>query len=78
MELHLVSNAEVDRLLDEAKETIDLQERTKILGEAQQIIWDEAPYIWLYVNSIITAKRSDVKGVSVLPVVFTQVQNATK
>lgn len=72
------SNEKVDELLADAKRSIDLEQRTQILGEAQQIIWEEAPYLWLYVNSIITAKRSDVEGVSVLPVVFTQIHNATK
>ena len=67
------TNAEVDQLLDEAAKQVDLDQRTELLGQAQQQIWEDAPYIWLYANSIITAKNSDVEGVQVLPVVFTQV-----
>lgn len=72
------SNPEVDEALRLARQTIDLEQRTVLLGEAQQMIWDEAPYLWLYVNSIISAKRSDITDVRVLPVVFTQVQDARK
>lgn len=67
------TNAEVDQLLDEAAKQVDLDQRTELLGQAQQQIWEDAPYIWLYSNTIITAKSSDVEGVQVLPVVFTLV-----
>lgn len=67
------NNSEVDQLLDEASAQVDLDQRTELLGQAQKQIWEEAPYIWLYSNTIITAKSSDVEGVQVLPVVFTLV-----
>lgn len=72
------SNSQVDNLLKEAKKTVDLAQRTELLGQVEKQIWDDAPYIWLYSNNIITAKKKNVSGVHVLPVVFTLVQNASK
>lgn len=67
------SNKQVDSLLDKAKIEVDMKERTNILGQVEKMIWDDAPYIYLYTNTIITAKNKDVSGVQVLPVVFTLV-----
>jgi ABC-type transport system substrate-binding protein len=65
------SNKQVDSLLDQAKTQVDMKERTNTLGQAEKVIWDDAPYIYLYTNTIITAKIKDVTGIQVLPVVFT-------
>ena len=71
------SNAEVDGLLAEAKVTVDGIARTSILGDAQEIIWDEAPYIWMQVNNIISASRADLDGVEVWPVIFTIIRGGS-
>ena len=68
------SNAEVDAMLAEAKVTVDGDARAAILADVQEIIWSEAPYIWLQVNNIISATRADLNGVEVWPVIFTIVR----
>ncbi len=71
------SNEEVDRLLREAGTAPDEAERNAALAEAQSIIWDESPYLWLQINENITAVRKNVGGVEVLPIVFTSLRNAS-
>jgi ABC-type transport system substrate-binding protein len=69
-------NADVDRLIEQAKVTVDAKKHTELLGEAQKLIWDDAPYVFLQVNDIISAKRKDLEGVEVWPIIFTIVRNA--
>lgn len=69
-------NADVDALLAKAKVTVDGDARAKLLGEAQDIIWKDAPYVWLQVNNIVSAAGAGVEGVEVWPVIFTVVRNA--
>ena len=52
---------------------MDADEFAETMKEAQEIVWEDCPYIWLYSNNIISAKRKDVGNVTVLPVVFTLV-----
>ena len=68
------ANGKVDALLNQARVTVDGDARAAILAEAQEIIWSEAPYIWLQVNNIISASRTDLTGVEVWPVIFTIVR----
>ena len=58
-------NAKVDELLNQARVTVDGDARAAILADVQEIIWSEAPYIWLQVNNIISAARADLGGVEV-------------
>ena len=69
-------NGEVDRLLDEAEVTVDLEQRKKLLGQAQEIIWKEAPYVWMQVNNIVSAAGKDLAGAEVWPIIFTIIRNA--
>lgn len=71
------ANADVDALLAKAKSTVDPAMRAELLGDAQEIIWQESPYVWLQVNDVISAASSDVNGVEVWPIVFTVVRNAS-
>lgn len=66
-------NDEVDRLLVEAKEQVLPEEFNESMRQAEEIVWEECPYIWLYSNNIISAASVDVDHVIVLPVVFTLV-----
>ena len=61
----------MDQLLAQARTEVDADAFAETLKEAQEIVWEECPYIWLYSNNIISAKRKDVDHVIVLPVVFT-------
>jgi ABC-type transport system substrate-binding protein len=72
------SNPEVDELLNEADQAVDSEARFDLLGQAQQLIWDDAPMIWLYAPDILVGARRDVQGVYIWPTIFTVVRDATK
>lgn len=65
------SNSQVDSLVQQASQTVDQDAQHQVLGKVQKLIWDDAPYIWLYVNNILTAYDDKVATPTVLPVVFT-------
>jgi ABC-type transport system substrate-binding protein len=61
------SNKEVDRLIENARSGKSSKETGKLLGKAQQIIFDEAALLFLHYDPNVFACRSKVKGVSVTP-----------
>jgi ABC-type transport system substrate-binding protein len=69
-------NPEVDRLLSDAGTNPDRAKAVADLAQAQKLIWDDAPYIWLQINENITATRKQVTGVQVWPSLFTDVRYA--
>lgn len=72
------SNPDVDALLAQAQTTVATDARLDLLGQAQQLIWDDAPMIWLYVPDLLVGARSNVQGVYIWPTVFTVVRDASK
>lgn len=66
-------NEEVDAAIVKAKASVDPAQRYQLLKQIQDVVWKEAPYIWLYAEHNVSAARSDVNTVTVLPVVFTLV-----
>ncbi len=72
------SNPEVDRLLNEAQNTVIEEARYDLLGQAQKLIWDDAPMIWLYVPDILVGARQNVQDAYIWPTVFTVVRQASK
>ncbi|MDJ0499063.1 MAG: ABC transporter substrate-binding protein [Acidimicrobiia bacterium] len=56
------ANAEVDRLLDEARVETDQAARKALYDQAAQLIVDEASYIYLYNPDNINAWRDEVGG----------------
>jgi len=69
------SNPRVDELLRQATGTIDPEARKQLLAEAQKIIWDECPSIFLFVPNNIVAARKEVTGIVVQPVMFVILKN---
>jgi ABC-type transport system substrate-binding protein len=61
------SNPEVDRLLDEARAVVDSDERRRLYDEAISIIWEDAPWLFLYSELQLTAVRTNVQGFVVHP-----------
>ena len=55
-------NERVDELLDKARVAVDTAEREALYLEAQQIIRDEAPWIFLYSGEYLDATRANVGG----------------
>ncbi|PZU86740.1 MAG: ABC transporter substrate-binding protein [Chelatococcus sp.] len=61
------SNAEVDRLLDQARTIYDPAERKKLYDAAQAILQDELPLIYLYNETVFFALRSNISGFRISP-----------
>lgn len=61
------SNAEVDKLLDEARTVYDVEARKKLYDAAQRILQDERPQIYLYNQTVFFALRSNVQGFVINP-----------
>ena len=57
----LYSNPEVDRLIGVTRETFDEAQVRAAYLKAQEIIWDECPWIWLFEQPDITAINKRLK-----------------
>ncbi|TVR23192.1 MAG: glutathione ABC transporter substrate-binding protein [Anaerolineaceae bacterium] len=60
-------NPEVDALLEEARSTLDPEARLAAYDEAISIIWEDAPWLFLYSEIQVTAIRNNVSGFIVHP-----------
>ena len=60
-------NKESDKLIKAALETSDPKVRADAYGKVQKMLWDDCPWIFLTYDSNISASRSNVTGISVLP-----------
>ena len=65
------SNPEVDALLEEGRRVVDEAERKAIYAEAQQLIAEDAPMVFLYANAQTSAMNEKVRGFDVHPTVTT-------
>lgn len=61
------SNAQVDKLLDEARTIYDVAERKKRYDAAQKILQDELPIVYLYNQTVFFALRSNIEGFVINP-----------
>ena len=57
------SNPELDELLERGRREMDQEERRKIYWEAQKIVNDQLPYVFLYTRNNVAAMDKKVKGV---------------
>ena len=55
-------NPEVDELLEAARIETDTEERKALYADAIELIWDDAPWIFLHSISQINAVRNNVEG----------------
>jgi ABC-type transport system substrate-binding protein len=69
-------NEKVDAALRDANTNPDEGKRLEALGEAQRLVWEDAPYLWLQVNENVSATRKSVGGVELWPIVFTSLRKA--
>jgi glutathione transport system substrate-binding protein len=60
-------NKEVDQLLQKALQSPTKEDRLENYAKIQQIVYKEAPWIFLYVPENAVAKRSNVDNVTILP-----------
>ena len=61
------TNEKVDELLEKGFTEPNNEKRKELYGEACDLIWEDAPLIFLYVQNFVLAHRSDLEGVEVLP-----------
>ncbi|MFO8042878.1 MAG: glutathione ABC transporter substrate-binding protein [Alkalispirochaeta sp.] len=55
-------NERVDELLDDARVETDREAREELYAEAIELIWEDAPWIFLYDQGQINANRTNVEG----------------
>ncbi|MEM6430804.1 MAG: glutathione ABC transporter substrate-binding protein [Deinococcota bacterium] len=61
------SNEEVDALAEAASATSDQDERAALYAEAQEIIWNDAPWMFLYSPDNLAAYANELEGVFYMP-----------
>lgn len=59
------SNAEYDKLINEAKVETDVEKRSEMLRKAEDILMDEMPILPIYYYTTVTAANENVKGVEI-------------
>lgn len=69
-------NPEVDEALIQGTSTTDEEERIEAYGKAQEIIWEEAPWVFLHAEEQIIAKHTDLENVLILPIEQLRFHNA--
>ncbi|GHV26465.1 glutathione ABC transporter substrate-binding protein GsiB [Clostridia bacterium] len=60
-------NDEFDSLLDEARLTSDPAQLTDLYAKIQSIVWDEAPWLFLGSDQVISGQKTYVDGISLRP-----------
>jgi peptide/nickel transport system substrate-binding protein len=61
------SNPEVDRLLAQASSTVDQARRKSLYFRAQRLIYDDAPWIFMFSAQNLAATRKNVAGLQLNP-----------
>lgn len=61
------ANDEVDRLLEAGRATTDPEERLAIYAEVQEIIVEEAPWIFLTTGETAVGTQADIRGLELSP-----------
>ena len=60
-------NPEYDKIMKASREEQDPQKRSALLKKASEIVWDDAPWMWLHVEKFVIAYSSKIKGMVVTP-----------
>jgi len=60
-------NAAVDALLDAGRRCVNEEDRKQIYAEAQKIIWEDAPWIFLHEQQQVIAYRKGIVGIYMEP-----------
>ena len=71
-------NPKVDELLAKGRATFDLDERAQYYAEAQELIWDDAAFIWVFVQQNVLAAHKGVTGYEFLATGNLRFHTATK
>ena len=60
-------NPEYDKIMKASRQEQDPQKRLALLKQASEIVWDDAPWLWLHVEKFVIAYSSKIKGMVVTP-----------
>lgn len=60
-------NPKVDRLIEEGSKEFNPSKRAEIYADIQKIVWDAAPWLFLYRLTIFIAYKADIKDIHILP-----------
>ena len=71
-------NPDFNRLVEEARAKTTDQDRLDTYAEAQQLVMQDAPWLFLYPQPVITATAAGVDGVAVLPSEHLVLREASK
>jgi peptide/nickel transport system substrate-binding protein len=61
------ANPRVEQLVEQAALEREDQRRNELYAEAQRIVWDDAPWLFLWIPSLPVVHSSQLKGISSLP-----------
>lgn len=61
------TNPKVEDLVKAALQTSDAAKRKAAYAEVQQIVMDDAPWVFLWVNTLLGGKRANVDGIAIQP-----------
>jgi len=67
---------QVDSALDRAASAPSAAARSAGLAEAQRLIWQDMPWLWLFAPANVSAVRKPVAGVEVLPTGYTSIRRS--
>ena len=60
------ASPEFDKVIEATRLEQDPVKRRALFKKASEIVWDDAPWIWLHVEKFLIAHRSNIKGVELL------------
>lgn len=61
------NNPKVDDLIDRGSQLLDIEERRLLYREAQEIIWEDAPWLFLYTQNMVLGVLEELKGLTIYP-----------
>lgn len=70
-------NPEYDRIMKASREEQNPEKRLALLKQASEMVWDDAPWLWLHVEKFVIAYSSKIKGMVVTPTEKFYPQNIT-
>lgn len=70
------SNKQVDEYLIQGTSTTDEAKRVAAYGNAQALIWEDAPWVFLHSEQQIVAMKKGLEGVVILPIEQLRLANA--
>jgi ABC-type transport system substrate-binding protein len=60
-------NPEVDKLINQERTTFVAEQRLPILKQAEQLIWNDQPLVFLFAQTNVWGQRKNVSGFRFLP-----------